>query len=133
MKSELLIATLPGDGIGVEVMQGCLAVLETLRERSGGSRLHFEEYPGGAQHSADTGVAFPESSMVASRKADAVLSGAMMLDWFAATHGANALCTAALRLERAVDAVYASRKVVPLEFGGKDGTAAIARAVVEVL
>ena len=70
---------LPGDGIGIEVMQACLAVLGAVERRSSGFRLKFEEHPGGAQCYADTGTAFPESSMRASQEADAILFGAMGL------------------------------------------------------
>ena len=58
-----------------------------------------------------------------------ILSAAMMLDWLAERTGIDALAQDALRLERAVDAAYASGKVTPFEFGGRDGTGAIAAAV----
>jgi 3-isopropylmalate dehydrogenase len=58
-----------------------------------------------------------------------ILSAALMLDWLAERSGQDALAQAAQRLERAVDAVFASGKVVPFEFGGRDGTRAIADAV----
>ncbi len=58
-----------------------------------------------------------------------ILSGALMLDWLALQHGDEALARAAERLELAVDATLASGKTVPIEFGGRDGTAAIASAV----
>ena len=47
----------------------------------------------------------------------------MMLDWLAERGHGDALAEAAQRLERAVDAVFASGRVVPYEFGGRDGTA----------
>jgi 3-isopropylmalate dehydrogenase len=59
----------------------------------------------------------------------AILSAAMMLDWLADRSGNEALARAAQRLERAVDAVYASRRIRPFEFGGSDGTRAIAAAI----
>ncbi|HEX2541724.1 MAG TPA: isocitrate/isopropylmalate dehydrogenase family protein [Caldimonas sp.] len=58
-----------------------------------------------------------------------ILSAALMLDWLAERSGLQALADAAGRLERAVDTVYASGQVVPFEFGGRDGTRAIADAV----
>jgi 3-isopropylmalate dehydrogenase len=73
------IVLLPGDGIGVEVTDACLAVLTALERRLGGFRLQFEHHPGGAQLFADTGTAFPDSSMRACQRADAVLFGAMGL------------------------------------------------------
>jgi 3-isopropylmalate dehydrogenase len=57
-----------------------------------------------------------------------ILSAAMMLDWLADKHGYPPAADAALRIERAVDKAYASG-IRPMEYGGKDGTTAIARAV----
>jgi 3-isopropylmalate dehydrogenase len=73
------IVVLPGDGIGVEVMQACLAVLEPLQRRVGGFTLAYDSRPGGAQHYADTGNAFPDECMKACEGADAILFGAMGL------------------------------------------------------
>ena len=61
------------------------------------------------------------------------LSAAMMLDWLAQRSGNEALAQAAGKLERAVDAVFASRRLRPWELGGKDGTAAIRDAVLSNL
>jgi 3-isopropylmalate dehydrogenase len=52
-----------------------------------------------------------------------ILSAAMMLDWLADN---------AIRIERAVDAAYGSG-LKPMEYGGKDGTAAISAAVMKAL
>jgi 3-isopropylmalate dehydrogenase len=60
-----------------------------------------------------------------------ILSAAMMLDWLADKHDMPAAGEAAIRIEDAVDKAYASVK--PMEFGGKDGTAAISRAVLAAL
>lgn len=73
------IVVLPGDGIGVEVMSACLAVLRSLEASAGGFCLSFDERPGGAALYASTGTAFPDSSMRACEEADAVLFGAMGL------------------------------------------------------
>ena len=79
MASNFRIVVLPGDGIGREVMDAGLAVLAALEKANGGFRLHFEKHEGGAQCYADTGTAFPASSMHAARAADAILFGAMGL------------------------------------------------------
>jgi hypothetical protein len=55
-----------------------------------------------------------------------------MLDWLAErSEGAVSagLADAVRRLERAVDDVFASGRITPFEFGGRDGTKAIAAAV----
>jgi 3-isopropylmalate dehydrogenase len=61
-----------------------------------------------------------------------ILSAAMMLDWLADKHGLEAATEAAERIERAVDKVYADG-IKPMEFGGSNGTADIAKAVLEAL
>jgi 3-isopropylmalate dehydrogenase len=61
-----------------------------------------------------------------------ILSAAMMLDWLAEKHDHPPAAEAALRIERAVDKAYADG-VKPMEFGGPDGTAAIAGAVMKAL
>jgi 3-isopropylmalate dehydrogenase len=63
----------------------------------------------------------------------AFLSAAMMLDWLADRSGNEALAQAAARIERAVDAVFASGRMLPFELGGRDGTAAIRDAVLSNL
>jgi 3-isopropylmalate dehydrogenase len=61
-----------------------------------------------------------------------ILSAAMMLDWLADKHGLEAAAEAGERIERAVDKVYANG-IKPMEFGGHNGTADIAKAVLEAL
>ena len=60
-----------------------------------------------------------------------ILSAAMMLDWLADKHDMPAAADAAVRIERAVDKAYETVK--PMEFGGRDGTAAISKAVLSAL
>jgi 3-isopropylmalate dehydrogenase len=62
-----------------------------------------------------------------------ILSAAMMLDWLAERAGNPALAEAARKIERAVDEVFASKKVVPFEFGGDAGTRVIRDAVLSSL
>jgi 3-isopropylmalate dehydrogenase len=61
-----------------------------------------------------------------------ILSAAMMLDWLADRHSHPPAATAARRIERAVEQAFA-KGLRPGEFGGADGTGAIARAVMEAL
>src|ERR1700760_1203731 len=61
-----------------------------------------------------------------------ILSAAMMLDGFADKHGEEGAAEAGERIERAVDQAYAGG-IKPMEFGGKNGTADIAKAVLEAL
>src|SRR5947207_5540255 len=61
-----------------------------------------------------------------------ILSAALMLDWLAERHGHYDAASAARALERAVQLALASG-LTPCEFGGRDGTAAIANAVLRAL
>ncbi len=79
MNTELRIAVLPGDGIGVEIMDACLAVLEALERKVGGYRLVTEVLPGGAALYRHTGTAFSDENFKKTEEADAILFGAMGL------------------------------------------------------
>jgi 3-isopropylmalate dehydrogenase len=61
-----------------------------------------------------------------------ILSTAMMLDWLADKHDHPQAAEAAQKIERAVDKAYASG-IKPMEYGGADGTASIAKAVLTAL
>jgi 3-isopropylmalate dehydrogenase len=75
---DLKIAVLPGDGIGVEVMEAALDVLAEL-ERRFGFELTRESFPGGAAWWRDRGEEMPQAAWAAVREADAILFGAMGL------------------------------------------------------
>jgi 3-isopropylmalate dehydrogenase len=61
-----------------------------------------------------------------------ILSAALMLDWLADRHGHDGAAHAARAIETAVDRAFAVG-LKPCEFGGGDGTAAIASAVLHTL
>ena len=69
------IAVLKGDGIGPEVMDEALKVLNAL----GTPALAFAEYPCGAGCYLEQGDPLPEATVEGCRRADAVLLGAMGL------------------------------------------------------
>ena len=60
------------------------------------------------------------------------LSTAMMLDWLADKHGLESAAEAGETIERAVDKAYADG-IKPIEFGGRNGTADITKAVLAAL
>jgi 3-isopropylmalate dehydrogenase len=62
-----------------------------------------------------------------------ILSLAMMLDWLGARHGLENLREAATEIEGAVDHVFSSGHVRTFDIGGRDGTAAVTRAIIEAL
>ncbi len=74
--NTLRIAVLPGDGIGTEVTEATLAVLEPLARRHG-IGLHFDSLRAGAFCYRDTGTAMSEETFAAAARADAILLGAM--------------------------------------------------------
>lgn len=78
MKNSYQIAALPGDGIGVEVMDAARHILSAVEPRIG-VRFAVEHQDAGAQHYVDAGVALPESTLKACDTADAILFGAMGL------------------------------------------------------
>jgi isocitrate/isopropylmalate dehydrogenase len=75
--AEFQIAVFPGDGIGLEVMEACLAVLEVLERKDGGYRLRTETLPAGAALHRDTGTALSEESFRKAEAADSILFSAM--------------------------------------------------------
>lgn len=77
-KTSYSIAVLPGDGIGVEVVDASLAVLQALQARIG-RRFVCTRHPAGAKHYVETGDALPAGTLAACRSADAILFGAMGL------------------------------------------------------
>jgi 3-isopropylmalate dehydrogenase len=74
----LRIAVLPGDGIGGEIMPGCLALLSDVAAAHSFKR-DFAHLEAGAALYARTGEPFPEEVFVAASQADAILLGAMGL------------------------------------------------------
>lgn len=77
--SEYRIVTLPGDGIGPEVTESAVAVLNAAAAAHGGVRLEFDEHDAGSARWQRTGVAMPDSTMQACADADAILMGAIGL------------------------------------------------------
>ena len=76
---DFRIAVFPGDGIGPEVMDPCLALLERILAHVTDVRLRFESFPAGAALYRDTGEALPDASLRGADQADAILLGAMGL------------------------------------------------------
>jgi 3-isopropylmalate dehydrogenase len=61
-----------------------------------------------------------------------ILSAAMMLDWLADKHGIESAAEAGEKIEQAVDQAYAGG-IKAMELGGRNGTADVAKAVLEAL
>jgi 3-isopropylmalate dehydrogenase len=84
----------------------------------------FQPSHGSAPDIAGKGIANPTAM---------ILSLAMMLDWLGARHGVESCREAAAEIEAAVDHVFASGRVRTYDIGGRHGTAATARAVIDAL
>ena len=70
------IVTLPGDGVGPEVIDAAVAVLEAVAERSGHT-FEFEAHAIGGCAIDATGEPLPAKTLEACKHADAVLLGAV--------------------------------------------------------
>ena len=77
--NEYGIAVLPGDGIGPEVVEATLEVLEAAMGEEGGIRLCFHTFSVGAGEYLRNGNPLPESTLEAIKTYDAILLGAMGL------------------------------------------------------
>ena len=73
------IAVMPGDGIGPEVIDAALAVLEAATGDGAGFALDFEHLAAGAGAWRDTGTAMSGRTFERAKAADAILLGAMGL------------------------------------------------------
>jgi 3-isopropylmalate dehydrogenase len=70
------IVVLPGDGIGPEIVDGTLQVLETLQNRVGRFRLEYKFCEAGAACYQHTGENISAQTLEAIEKADATFKGA---------------------------------------------------------
>lgn len=75
-KDRYDVVTLPGDGIGVEVIGQALRCLEAAGEVHGAS-FNFTEIPGGGAYYLEHGREWPEGSEERCAEADAILLGAV--------------------------------------------------------
>src|ERR1700758_1241848 len=89
----------------------------------GDTRAVFQPCHGTAPDIMGKGLANPTAM---------IFSAALMLDWLGDKHGHAGANAAAERIETAVDRAFAEG-LKPCEFGGRDGTAAIASAVLRAL
>ncbi len=70
------IALMPGEGIGLEVMEAATAVLQAVETRFG-LAFRTETIPGGAHYYRETGAILPPNGLERAGSADAILFGAM--------------------------------------------------------
>lgn len=73
---EFNIALVKGDGIGPEIVDSAVRVLETIGEKFG-HKFNFTAYPAGGCAVDEFGVALPDKTVAGCKAADAVLFGAV--------------------------------------------------------
>lgn len=69
------IASIPGDGIGPEVVEAGVRVLQALADRDGGFTLEVETFPWGADYYFEHGVMMPEDGLERVKAFDAIYFG----------------------------------------------------------
>ena len=79
MTQTLNIAVFAGDGIGPEITEPTVEILESLSGDASSYSLNFLRVPAGAAHYAKTGESLPDASMQTARNSDAILLSAMGL------------------------------------------------------
>ncbi len=74
---EYKVASIPGDGIGKEVIPAGLTVLEALQKKCGDFRLAVESFPWGSDYYRTTGRMLPEDGLSVLQGFDAIYFGAV--------------------------------------------------------
>ncbi|KAK9327839.1 hypothetical protein V1520DRAFT_387160 [Lipomyces starkeyi] len=77
MPREYKIASMPGDGIGPEVIDAALDVLDAVARYSGDFTLSFDNLPWGSNFYKATGTYLPSDGLETLKTYDAVLFGAV--------------------------------------------------------
>ena len=114
MKNAYEICVVHGDGIGPEVCQATLRVLEAAFGEA--LPLRFSEYPAGAQHFLKTGDSFPRETFEACHAADAILHGAAGIPGINHPDGTEAGLDFTLTLRSKLD-LYANVRPIKLHPG----------------
>jgi 3-isopropylmalate dehydrogenase len=93
------VAVLPGDGIGVDVTEEAVSVLQAVERSLNAFTLDLKKYEGGAHCYKRTGNDLPPETLVACCQADAVLLGAMGHPDIRKSDGTELTPQVALRVE----------------------------------
>lgn len=76
-KNSYRIASIPGDGIGVEVVSATIQVVEKLAKTLGTFNINFEHIPWGTAYYKQTGRYVSEDYLDTLRQYNAILFGAV--------------------------------------------------------
>ncbi|TIW09426.1 MAG: tartrate dehydrogenase, partial [Mesorhizobium sp.] len=74
---EYSIAAIPADGIGPEVINAGITVLQVLADRRGDLKLEFSHFDWGSDYYKRNGVMMPEDGLERLEKFDAIYFGAV--------------------------------------------------------
>ncbi len=77
VRMNFKIISLPGDGIGPEVVDAGIRVLRAVEAKSGAAQFDVRQMPCGAREYMENGDPLPKATVEACRQADAILLGAM--------------------------------------------------------
>ncbi|SEM19903.1 tartrate dehydrogenase/decarboxylase / D-malate dehydrogenase [Mesobacillus persicus] len=73
----LKIASIPGDGIGREVVPAAIKVLEAIADVHGGLKFEFVEYPWSCEYYLEHGAMMPEDGLERLKEFDGIFLGAV--------------------------------------------------------
>jgi len=79
MSEEVRIALIKGDGIGVDVADAAMAIVDTALARTSNAKLAYEEIQAGAGYFSEHGVDIEPEGEIRAGKADAIFLGAIGL------------------------------------------------------
>lgn len=108
------IAVVHGDGIGREVCQSALSVIQALPGLT--DAFTFKEYPAGAEEYLKSGSAFPDATYEGCRQADAILHGATGIPGVTYADGTETGIEFGLQLRFRLD-LYANIRPIKLRPG----------------
>lgn len=74
---NLKIASIPGDGIGREVVPAAIEVLQTVSDLHGGLSFEFTEFPYSCEYYLEHGVMMPEDGLERLQDFDSIFLGAV--------------------------------------------------------
>jgi len=107
------IALMPGDGIGPEVLKEGVKVLKAIENITNDITFNMETYDAGAEYYQKTGIALPETTFEACKKADAIYWGCTGLPGVVYPDGTEVGVEAGLQMRFRLD-LYANIRPIKL-------------------
>lgn len=122
------IALLPGDGIGPEIMDATLTVLNGISYRISELNFNFNTYSVGAQHYVKTKELLPNSTIDGCKQSDAILLSAIGLPEVRFPDGTEIQPHIIIGLRKELD-LYAALRPVKLYPGVKSPLADVSKGI----